>query len=385
MKTKILTATAAAAIFALTALTFLSHPSNAQSSADSDDLAKFVAVMQYIRSQPTPTDVDQNLLAAFFAPLDSRLSEIYITGFIIPFTGETAEQVEARLQSVPEEDRFTAVMVESYRLASDHTLLNILHNLLARYYVDTFITNTDLSGASAYLGGADIESLADAFDSTDYDLPAPPATGSASPSTRSQDTVESDDLARFVAIMQYIRSQPTPTDIDQNLLAAFFAPLDTRLSEIYITGFITPFTGETAEQVEARLQSVPEEDRFTAVMVESYRLASDHTLLNILHNLLARYYVDTFITNTDLSGASAYLGGADIESLGRRLQLNRLRPTSALHGRHRQSRDGQGRPRRPLQRHRWPELGGQLELAHRRTPLRMGRSCHRRRWSRHTP
>ena len=290
-------------------------PTRAQSAVDSDDLARFVAVMQYIRSQPTPTDVDQDLLAAFFAPLDTALSEIYITGFITPFTGETPQQVEARLQSVSEEDRFTAVMVESYRLASDDTLLNILHNLLARYYVDTFITNTDLSGASAYLKGTDIESLADVFDSTDYDLPAPAATGTPPPSTRSQDAVDSDDLAKFVAVMQYIRSQPTPTDVDQNLLAAFFAPLDTALSEIYITGFITPFTGETAEQVEARLQSVPEEDRFTAVMVESYRLASDHTLLDILHNLLARYYVDTFIANTDLSGASAYLKGADIESL----------------------------------------------------------------------
>ncbi|MYG80543.1 MAG: hypothetical protein F4187_01665, partial [Gemmatimonadetes bacterium] len=151
----------------------VSSDARAQSGADSDDLARFVAVMQYIRSQPTPTDVDQDLLAAFFDLLDTRLSEIYITGFITPFTDETAEQAKARLQSVPEEDRFTAVMVEAYRLASEHDLLDILHNLLARYYVDTFIANTDLSGASAYLKGADIESLADAFDSTDYDLPAP--------------------------------------------------------------------------------------------------------------------------------------------------------------------------------------------------------------------
>ena len=40
---------------------------------------------------------------------------------------------------------------------------------MAQYYVDIFITNTDLSGASAYLKGTDIENLADAFDSTDYD------------------------------------------------------------------------------------------------------------------------------------------------------------------------------------------------------------------------
>ena len=153
----------------------------AQNGADSDNLAKFVAVMQYIRSQPTPADVDQNLLAAFFASLDTALSDRYITGFITPFTGETPDQVEARLQSVPEEDRFTAVMVESYRLASDHTLLDLIHALMASHYVDVFITNTDLSGASAYLRGADIKSLADAFDPTEYAIPAPSVTGTPQP------------------------------------------------------------------------------------------------------------------------------------------------------------------------------------------------------------
>ena len=290
-------------------------PVRAQNTVESDDLAKFVAVMQYIRSQPTPADVDQNLFAAFFALLDTKLSEIYITGFITPFTGETPEQVEARLQSIPEEDRFTAVMVESYRLASEHDLLDLIHGIMAQYYVDIFIKSMDLSGASAYLKGTDIESLADAFNSSDYDLSAPSTTGTPPPSTRSQDAVDSDDLARFVAVMQYIRSQPTPADVDQNLLAAFFALLDTKLSEIYITGFITPFTRETPQQVEARLQSVPEEDRFIAVMVESYRLASDHDLLDLIHGIMAQYYVDIFIKNMDLSGASAYLGGTDIESL----------------------------------------------------------------------
>ncbi|MXX52765.1 MAG: hypothetical protein F4Z35_02095, partial [Dehalococcoidia bacterium] len=132
-------------------------------------------------------------------------------------------------------------------------------------------------------------------------------------STQAQDAVDSDDLAKFVAVMQYIRSQPMPADVDQNLFAAFFAPLDIKLSEIYITGFIIPFTGETAEQVEARLQSIPEEDRLTAVLVESYGLASEHDLLDLVHGIMAQYYVDTFITSTDLSGASAYLKGADIE------------------------------------------------------------------------
>ena len=285
---------------------------HAQDTIDSDDLARFVAIMQYVRSQPTPADVDETTLASL-AILDTWLSENYITGFITPFTDETVEQVEARLQSVPQEDRFTAVTVESYRLASDHALLDLIHRLLSRYYVDIFITNTDLSGAPAYLRGSDIESLADAFDSTDYDLPAPSATPTST-QVHAQDTIDSDDLARFVAIMQYVRSQPTPADVDETTLASL-AILDTWLSENYITGFITPFTDETVEQVEARLQSVPQEDRFTAVTVESYRLASDHALLDLIHRLLSRYYVDIFITNTDLSGAPAYLRGSDIESL----------------------------------------------------------------------
>ena len=176
MKVKLLTLTIVAIlVFGLIVLTF--SQTRAQSNADSDDLAEFVAIMQYIRAQPAPSDVDQNLLAAFFALLDTKLSEIYITGFIAPFTGETPQQVEARLQSVPEEDRFTAVMVESYRLASEHDLLDLIHGIMAQYYVDIFIKNMDLSGASAYLKGADIESLADAFDSTNYAIPAPSTTG----------------------------------------------------------------------------------------------------------------------------------------------------------------------------------------------------------------
>ena len=67
------------------------------------------------------------------ASLDGSLSDIYITGFIAPYTGETPEQVKARVQSVAAEDGFTAVMVESYRLASDDTLLDIVHQLLPLY------------------------------------------------------------------------------------------------------------------------------------------------------------------------------------------------------------------------------------------------------------
>ena len=314
-KTALKYTSAAIAIVALAASLILAYsPTQAQNTQDSDDLAGFVALIQYIRSTPTPSDVKADNLP-ILTILDTNLSNIYITGFITPFTGETPEQVKARLESVPEQDRFTAVMVESYRLASDPLLLDIIHQLLPLYYVD-FFTMTDLGGASDFLKKAEIERLADAFDSTNYAIPAPSATqtpGATSPSTRGPSNVDSDDLAAFAAVIQYIRSTPTPSDVKANNLP-ILSILDTNLSNIYITGFITPFTGETPEQVKARLESVPEQDRFTAVMVESYRLASDPLLLDIIHQLLPLYYVD-FFTTTDLGGASDFLKKAEIGSL----------------------------------------------------------------------
>ncbi len=135
--------------------------------------------MQYIRSQPTPADVHPNNVAQL-AAFDTTFSDIYITGFITPFTDETPEQVKARLQSVPEEDRFTAVMVESYRLASNPLLLDIMHILLAQYYVDYF-TTSDLGGASDFLKRDEITSLADEFDSSNYAIPAPTAPTAPQP------------------------------------------------------------------------------------------------------------------------------------------------------------------------------------------------------------
>ncbi len=313
MLKRTLTAITAFVLLSTIAIGVVSIPSSAQAqgSQESANLAKFVALMQYIRSEPTPADVHANnvpQLAAF----DSAFSDIYITGFITPFTGETPEQVKARLQSVPEEDRFTAVMVESYRLASNPLLLDIMHILLAQYYVD-FFTTTDLGGASAFLNRAEIARLADGFDSTNYAIPAPTSTGAAPPSTRGQGKVDSANLAKFAALMQYIRSQPTPADVHPNNVLQLTI-FDSLFSDIYITGFITPFTGETPEQVKARLQSVPAEDRFTAVMVESYRLASNPLLLDIMHILLAQYYVD-FFTTTDLGGASDFLNRAEIVRL----------------------------------------------------------------------
>ena len=291
-----------------------SSPARAQANAESSDLAYFAALMQYIRSQPTPADVKSANIPVL-STLDTALSDIYITGFITPYTGETPEQVKARLQSVPEEDRFTAVMVESYRLASNPLLLNIIHELLPLYYVEYFTTAEDLNTSSEFLKSAEIATLAAAFDSTDYAIPAPSTTGAASPSAQRQDSVDSDYLAKFAAIMQYIRSQPTPADVKSANIPVL-STLDTALSDIYVTGFITPYTGETPEQVKARLQSVPEEkDRFTAVIVESYRLASNPLLLNIIHQLLPLYYVEYFTTAEDLNASAEFLKRAEIATL----------------------------------------------------------------------
>ena len=307
---------AAALIFPLLVASLMagSSPAQAQANAESSDLAYFAALMQYIRSQPTPADVKSANIPVL-GTLDTALSDIYITGFITPYTGETPEQVKARLQSVPEEDRFTAVMVESYRLASNPLLLNIIHELLPLYYVEYFTTAEDLNTSSEFLKSAEIATLAAAFDSTDYAIPAPSTTGAASPSAQRQDSVDSDYLAKFAAIMQYIRSQPTPADVKSANIPVL-STLDTALSDIYVTGFITPYTGETPEQVKARLQSVPEEkDRFTAVMVESYRLASNPLLLNIIHQLLPLYYVEYFTTAEDLNASAEFLKRAEIATL----------------------------------------------------------------------
>ena len=138
---------ATALVFSLLALGVMtaSSPVKAQEDLESEKLARFVAVMQYIRSQPTPSDVHAaNLGTLDF--LDDTLTNIYIGGFIVPFTGESSEEVRLRLDAVPEDDRYTAALVESYRLASSPVLLDIVHDLMSRYYVD-LLTTGDLSGA----------------------------------------------------------------------------------------------------------------------------------------------------------------------------------------------------------------------------------------------
>ncbi len=178
MKVKVV-AGAIIAIIGIGLIAFTVSQSQAQSNVDSDHLAKFAALIQYIRSEPTPADVHADNIP-LLSVANSNLSGIYITGFITPYTGETPEQVKARLRSVPEEDRFIAVMVESYRLASNPLLLDIIHQLLPLYYVDLF-TTSDLGGAPGFMARADIQTLADTFDSADYAIPAPSVTGGTQP------------------------------------------------------------------------------------------------------------------------------------------------------------------------------------------------------------
>ena len=183
-------------VIGLIALTFSQTQTQAQNTQDSPHLAKFVALTQYIRSQPTPADVKVDTIPAL-AGLDNVLSDIYITGFITPYTGETPEQVKSRLQSVTAQDRFTAVMVESYRRSPNPLLLDIIHQFLPLYYVQFFTTTTSLDASAQFLESAEIKNLADAFDSTNYAIPAPSTTGTP---------------------------QPTPTPIPQPSLALKYDP-----------------------------------------------------------------------------------------------------------------------------------------------------------------
>ena len=153
-------------------LGFIAMSSSAQapSNVNSDDLSRFVAIMRYIRSQPTPSDVKVNNIP-YLSTLDTAFSYICITGFITPYTGETSQQAKLRLRPVPQEDRFTAVMAESYRL-SPNPLLDIVHQLLPPYNVQSFTTAEDLNASAEFLKSVDIERLADGFDSADYHIPA---------------------------------------------------------------------------------------------------------------------------------------------------------------------------------------------------------------------
>ncbi len=150
---------------------------------DSDDLARFVAVIRYIRSEPTPADVKADNIP-LLSNLDTALSDLYITGFITPYTGETPIQVKARLLDVPEEDRFIALMVESYRLSPDPLLLDIVSQFLALYYVESFTAAEDLNASEEFLKRDEIQTLADGFDSSEYAIAPVPSRTSPAEYTR---------------------------------------------------------------------------------------------------------------------------------------------------------------------------------------------------------
>ena len=159
------------------------HSTQPGDVVDSDDLARFVAVIRYIRSEPTRADVKADNIP-FLATLDTALSDLYITNFVTPYTGETVVQVKGRLRTVPEEDRFTAVMVESYHLSSDPLLLDIVSQFLALYYVEFFTTAEDLSASEEFLKREEIEVLADGFDSSEYAIAPVPSRTSPAEYTR---------------------------------------------------------------------------------------------------------------------------------------------------------------------------------------------------------
>ena len=186
----------AGALVLIASLALAYSPTQAQNAQDHRDLARFVAIIQHIRSEPTPPDVLVSYLP-FLAQLDDNLSDIYITGFITPFTGETPDEVQDRLKSKSQDDKFIAVMVESYRLASgEPALLELMHYLLARYYVSIFIVGVGLDGANDYLNRPHIVSLADSFDSSDYAIPAPP-TSTPLPAPTATSTTDSHIEAAF--------------------------------------------------------------------------------------------------------------------------------------------------------------------------------------------
>ena len=207
-------------------------------------------------------------------------------------------------------------MVESYRLASDPLLLDIMHILLAQHYVVATSPPGTSPELTSFWGRLRYRALQTRSTHTDFAISAPSAAPGAnrpSPSMRTSADVESADLAKLVALMQYIRSTPAPSDVNSARIPVL-AQFDGLFTDIYIDGFIAPFTGETAVEAKGRIESVPTEDRYVAAMVESYRLASDPLLLDIMHILLAQHYVSYFTTG-DLAGANKFLGKSEIQSL----------------------------------------------------------------------
>ena len=263
MKAKV-AAGAIIAIIGIGLIAFTVSQSQAQANADSDDLARFVALMQYIRSEPTPAGVKAANIPVL-STLDTNLSDIYIPGFITPYTGETPDQVRQRLQSVPEEDRFIAVMVESYRLASNPLLLDIVHQLLPLYYVEFFTTAEDLNASAEFLKGEEIEGIAAVFASSDYAIPAPSTTGARQPTPTTPSLVlrydpagddrDCDDFSTWQEAQAFFLATQNDShglDPDNDGIACENLPgaPEPEVQQIVVTATPTPPLGEVSLQGE---------------------------------------------------------------------------------------------------------------------------------------
>ena len=78
-------------------------PVQAEANAESANLAKHVALVQYILSQPTPSDVTTTGIP-ILAQFDHLFIDIYVEGFTAPFTRETADEANMRIEFVSVED-----------------------------------------------------------------------------------------------------------------------------------------------------------------------------------------------------------------------------------------------------------------------------------------
>ena len=169
--------------------------------------------------------------------------------------------MKARLRSVPQEDRFTAVMVESYRLASDPLLLNIIHQLLPLYCAEFFTTAEGLDASSEFLKSDRIESLTAAFDPADYAMPAP-SSGAGTATATATATATTTPVATATVTPSATpvgTATPTVTELVKNVERGVVQILTRSGSSTgYGTGFIIDSDGRvvTNEHVVEGFQSV---------------------------------------------------------------------------------------------------------------------------------
>ena len=117
----------------------------------------------------------------------TQLDRLYSPGI-----GETANEVGARVELVPEEDRYTVAMMDTYHRVSSLILLDLLHSIPGQHYVAQFAAK-NLSGANEPLVQAGTERLADGFDPGNISIRLSPK--SQSPGPMDPGTLETDRAA----------------------------------------------------------------------------------------------------------------------------------------------------------------------------------------------